>query len=374
MAFIAFIIIILTLIVTLITFWKHRTNHWKRHGIPYIPAEFPFGNFKGIGTNFHTSKLVQKYYRILKGQSSVGGLFFFCNPVILALDLDLIKNIFIKDFNHFQHRGLYYNEEDDPLSAHLVSIRGSKWRNLRTKLTPTFSSGKMKFMFPTMIKVSDEFAQCVSEQVQFNKQVELKELLARFTTDIIGTCAFGIDCNSLKNPNAEFRLMGKRVFEVPRNGAIKRLFMNSSQELAKFLRIKSIEDQVSKFFLGIVRETVQYRETNNVKRHDFMDLLIQLKNDGTINDNGLVDNLTLNEVAAQAFVFFLAGFETSSTLMSFCLYELARHQDIQQKVRSEVNAIYKKYGDKWTYEGLSEMQYVEQVLNGMYPWFVYNYK
>lgn len=366
MAISVLITIVALLIATVILYWKQQTNHWKRKNVPYIPAKFPFGNFKGAGKKFHTSQLIQKYYNTLKGQATpIGGLYFFCNPVALAIDLKLIKHIFINDFNYFQHRGLYYNERDDPLSAHLVTIRGNKWKNLRTKLTPTFTSGKMKFMFPTIVKIADEFAQCVSEQVHINKEIELKEYLARFTTDIIGTCAFGIDCNSLKNPNAEFRVMGKRVFEVPLNSAIKRIFMNSSPKLSKFLRFKSFDDQVSKFFLNIVNETVQYRENNNVKRNDFMDLLIQLKNGGAIDgDNSMPGQLTMNEVAAQAFVFFLAGFETSSTLMSFCLYELARHPDIQQKVRNEVNAVYKKYGNKWTYEGMSEMKYVDQVLNG----------
>ena len=44
----------------------------------------------------------------------------------------MIKNVTIKDFNHFVDRGMYVNEEDDPLSGHLFSIAGDKWRILRS--------------------------------------------------------------------------------------------------------------------------------------------------------------------------------------------------------------------------------------------------
>ena len=71
------------------------------------------------------------------------------------------------------------------------------------------------------------------------------------------------------------------------------------------------------------------------------------------------------EGAAQAFIFFLAGFETSSTTAAHCLYELAINKQIQDEVRKEIFSQLGEKGDL-TYDNLSEMPYLHKVVCGMY--------
>jgi len=72
----------------------------------------------------------------------------------------------------------------------------------------------------------------------------------------------------------------------------------------------------------------------------------------------------MNCLAAQAFVFFLAGFETSSTTMTFCLYELALNPDIQEVLRNEIDTVLKKQSDNISYEAIQEMTYLDKVVAG----------
>lgn len=219
----------------------------------------------------------------------------------------------------------------------------------------------MKLMFPTIVSVANEFVECLNTIIRTDSEIEISEWLGRFTTDIIGTCAFGIDCNSLKDPQAKFRQMGKKVFEQPKLGAFERMLIVSCPNFARSIGIRSHHKDVTEFFLNIVNETITYRETNNVQRNDFMSLLIGLK-----NSKNETEQLTINEIAAQAFVFFLAGFETSSTTLTYCLYELAleKNKHIQDGARREIAAVLERHDGNLTYEAINEMTYIDQILNG----------
>ncbi|XP_065369500.1 probable cytochrome P450 6a21 [Calliphora vicina] len=351
--------ILIALVSLTVYFIKKRLNYWREQGIAHNKPSLIAGNLNGLQTQRSIADCIRQTYEQFKGTGPFCGFYFFQRPAVVVLDTALVKNILIKDFSNFTNRGLFHNEKDDPLTGHLFLLDGAKWKNLRHKLSPTFTSGKMKFMYPTVIQVAEKFVEVFSHLSQGNAEVEIKELLARFTTDVIGTCAFGIDCNSLQDPNAEFRLMGKRSLNKRRHGKLLMGFIQGFPELAKKLHMKMIPEDVTQFFMRIVKETVAYREAHNIENHDFLSILIDLKN-GKGGEKAV--KLSIEEMAAQAFVFFLGGFETSSSTMGFALYELALNQEMQQKMRQEINEAFDEEG-QINYEALHNLQYVGQVIS-----------
>ncbi|CRL03720.1 CLUMA_CG016319, isoform A [Clunio marinus] len=350
-------------------YFKYKFNYWKSLGVPHIKPSIPLGNIQGGKRRVHSSQLFKKFYDELKKKGKFVGIYFFTKPVILLTDLDFVKTVLIRDFQYFHNRGIYFNVKDDPLSGHLVNIEGEYWKKLREKITPTFTSGKMRLMLPTILEVATRFEIQMTKTIEENSEPEIKDILARFTTDIIGSCAFGIECNSIEDKNSKFLEMGLKVFQQPRNAFFKQIISLVYPEFARKMGVKTIREDVAEFFMKIVKDVIEYREKNEVKRNDFMQLLLQLKNDGELADEGdstsrlKLGRLTVEEVAAQAFVFFLAGFETSSTTMMFCLHELSLNQDIQEKARKNVQEVLARHGGKITYEALSEMTYLEQCIN-----------
>lgn len=65
---------------------------------------------------------------------------------------------------------------------------------------------------------------------------------------------------------------------------------------------------------------------------------------------------------AQCFVFFVAGFETSSGTLTFALYEVAKNGKVQDKLFNEIDSVLQ--GNELNYERLQTMSYLDQVVSG----------
>ncbi|XP_049285216.1 probable cytochrome P450 6a14 [Anopheles funestus] len=350
-------------------FLRERHSYWRKRGFPCKPnPSLLFGQMQGNGSTKHAAYVTQEIYNYAKerGERFVGYSYFFM-PLVMVCDIELVKTILVKEFSVFHDRGMYSNARTDPLSGNLFALEGHEWREMRQKLTPTFTSGRMKQMFGTMLQVAAELRKHMLTNI--DRDMEMKDVLARFTTDVIGTCAFGIECNTLDNPDSEFLKYGKRVFEHRLFAVVKMTFAMLFRNTATKLGIKVTDADLERFFLNLVHETVDYRERNDVQRNDFLNLLLEIKNKGSFVEqeeghtapNAL--GMTMNELAAQVFIFFVAGFETSSTVMNFCLYELAKNPDIQERLRDELNRAIETNDGELTYEVVMGQEYLGQVVN-----------
>lgn len=372
-----FVLIYLVIaIVSLLAYVVHRNfTYWTRRGVPHDAPHLFYGNMIGFRKDRVMHNIFIDYYnKYRKTGNPFVGFYFLHKPAAFIVDPKLAKNILIKDFSNFTDRGQFHNERDDPLTQHLFNLDGKKWKDMRQRLSPTFTSGKMKFMFPTVIKVSEEFVKLMTSQVpasQGGAVLEIKDLMARFTTDVIGNCAFGIECSTLSNPVSDFRTMGQKVFTELRHGQLLTMFQFSFPKMARRLRMRMMPEDVHQFFMRLVNDTIALREKENFKRSDFMNLLIELKQKGkvTLENGEVIEGMNIGELAAQVFVFYVAGFETSSSTMSYCLYELAQNQDIQDRLRSEVQSVLEQHEGKLTYEAIKDMRYLDQVISGLCPGF-----
>ncbi|XP_071646284.1 cytochrome P450 6A1-like isoform X1 [Temnothorax longispinosus] len=350
--------IAVVIILALYYFLTSNYDFWKSRGVRG-PRPIPvFGNLKNvtfskISVGYYLAELYNEYK-----DEAVLGIFAGKMPILIVKDLDLIKDVLIKDFSTFANRGIPVSNKADPLSQHLFSLEPKRWRPLRTRLSPVFTSGKLKEMFSLISECADHLIQYMEKVVSENKPVECHELTAKYTTDVIGSCVFGIEMNALSNDNSEFRKMGRKIFEPTWTNILQirlRLMFPRLYELSAYVLPQT---EITKFFTRVVVETMDYRETNNITRNDFVDMLRELKkHPDKLDDIDLTDSL----IAAQAFVFFIAGFKTSSTTISHALYELALNQKIQDNLREEIEEVYIKYNGDLTYENIKKMNYLDKV-------------
>ncbi|XP_072756838.1 cytochrome P450 6a2-like isoform X2 [Anoplolepis gracilipes] len=341
-------------------------DFWKSRGVRG-PQPIPgFGNFKDVmlakmGLHDNMMKICKDY----KYEPMIG-VFNVTRPILVVKDPDLIKDILIKDFTAFADRGTPIHEKLDPLSQHLFALEFKRWRPLRTRLSPVFSTGKLKEMFFLISQCADRLDRYIEKLVNKNESIECCELTAKYTTDVIGTCVFGIEINALSDKDNEFRRIGKKMFMPSWKNILQLRLKQSLPWLCDILSYILPQMEIIEFFTRLVVETMKYRDTNNTVRHDFIDTLRELKKHS--NKLGDID-LTDHFLAAQAFVFFGAGFENSSVTISNALYEMALNQEIQVKLREEIDKEYKKPSGNFTYENVKKMSYLDKIFHDpdIYP-------
>lgn len=270
------------------------------------------------------------------------------------------------------------NETTDPIMGlNLFSLKGRRWRGMRSTLSPAFTSSKMKGMFILMAETAEKFTRHFINKDQQNISLNMNDVYSKYTNDVIANCALGIECNSLSSEN-EFYNMGK-YFTTNSLWKLVRILLSAFfPALFEWLRIPVVPKFIPDYFHKIIKDAIQLRDEQNLVRPDMIHLLMEArkgnlkadadsnKEDVTVEESKLSkDNINITDelITAQALVFFIAGFTTSSSILSFMSYELAVNPQIQEKLQLEIDQISDKYREgKVPYEIILNLKYLDQVV------------
>lgn len=154
-------------------------TYWRKQGIPYVEPVIPVGNFqKLVRKKCHIGEVFAYGYKKMKN-NKVFGMYTFHKPCLIIRDPDLIRCVLTKEFTSFHDRGVYCNEKVDPLSGNLFFLPGKKWKNLRAKVSPAITPGKIKLMFCCLKDRGVILNQFLQEKAHDGSIVEVQELFAR---------------------------------------------------------------------------------------------------------------------------------------------------------------------------------------------------
>lgn len=102
---------------------KKKYSYWKDMGVPYEEPIFPFGNIKGIGKEFHSHHIMKRIYNKCKASGApFCGMYFYWQPIVLAMTVDFVKTVLAKDSAVFCDRGNYYNEDDGEWLILIINV------------------------------------------------------------------------------------------------------------------------------------------------------------------------------------------------------------------------------------------------------------
>lgn len=158
----------------------------------------------------------------------------------------------------------------------------------------------MKMMFEIVEQLANTLVDVVEENSlqSSERSVQICDLLARFTTDSISSVAFGIDGNSLQNADSIVRKHGKDILDYSALDFLKFFFLGCYPNLCRKLRMKVNKVKPTEFFYNTFKKNLEYRERNNIKRNDFLQILMELRK---------TSSFSVADLAAESYLFFIAG-------------------------------------------------------------------
>uniref|UniRef100_A0A8C7I0H0 unspecific monooxygenase n=1 Tax=Oncorhynchus kisutch TaxID=8019 RepID=A0A8C7I0H0_ONCKI len=323
--------------------------------LPYFGTMLEYK--KGF-TNFDT-ECFQKYGRIW-------GIYDGRQPVLCTMDKSMIKTVLIKEcHNIFTNRRNFAFLNGEMFDAVSVA-EDDAWRRIRSVLSPSFTSGRLKEMFGIMKQHSANLLNGMKKQADKDQTIEVKEFFGPYSMDVVTSTAFSVDIDSLNNPSDPFVSNVKKMFKFNLFNPLFLLilFFPFTGPILEKMKFSFFPTAVLDFFYASLAKIKSGRDAgNSTSRVDFLQMMIDSqKGNDTKTGGEQTKGLTDHEILSQAVIFIFGGYETSSTTMSFLAYNLATNPHVMTKLQGEIDTVFPNKAPI-QYEALMQMDYLDCVLN-----------
>jgi cytochrome P450 / NADPH-cytochrome P450 reductase len=228
------------------------------------------------------------------------------------------------------------------------------WKKAHNILTPSFGSMAIRSYLPEMGDIATQLVEKWS-RLNPDQDVDVAADMTRLTLDTIGLCAFSYRFNSFysEQPHPFVSAMIDAL-----TYATNILGKLAIQRALTFLERRKLQENISTMN-GLVDRLIMNRQAEP-DQHKYSDLL-QAMLTGIDRESG--QRLDLVNIRYQILTFLIAGHETTSGLLTFTLYELARHPEVLAKAYAEVDAVLGDNPAPPNEEQMHQLHYINQILN-----------
>ncbi|XP_075979732.1 cytochrome P450 6B1-like [Anticarsia gemmatalis] len=333
-------------------------NYWKDRQV-CGPKPIPFfGNFKDVVLRKkHVGMLYNEMYKQYPDEKVVG-LFRMTAPTLLIRDLDIAKQVLIKDFECFPDRATYYSKQG--LGQNMFHCDLVTWKILRKRFTSVFTSSKFKSIFHLLVDRGDKFNNYIEDVTMKQPEQDVYNLMLKYTVSTIMVAGFGLDIDTFND---------SRLFEII-DEEVKASFLSEVDIVFPGFLTQFNLSLLAKNTIQFCHEIVRTGISNQRLKtdiHNVMDVILSFKDKSDIYSTEKIKTdekqpmveVTDELLAAQAWVFYTAGNANNTLSLTYAMYHLARNPDVQEKLRQEIDEVLAKYDGKLTYEALKEMKYLD---------------
>ena len=314
----------------------------------------------------------------------VYGVYCGLAPVLTISDVDLIKNVLIKDFHLFVNRR-QFNIQHPQYCRNLFFVESDDWKRIRSITSPAFTSGKLRKMLPLLKQSTDQldaYLDTISKDKKAKLSVNIKDVITGFTIDVIASTSFGIDTNSNGDRSKfdPFLYHGQRMVHEIKMLTACMMFILPKWLLRTLGMLHPFVEDSFNFFVKISKEIMQRKtdkenlvklireahiSENDLKNLNYNKLTATADAE---NDNQKVEEnenseqskfLTDDEVISQSILFFVAGFETTSSAITNTIFEMVHQPELQDKLCKEIEEKLSGYDEN------DLEKYYDKIINGI---------
>ncbi len=196
--------LILAGISSLFYLWaKYRQSYWARRGVHSPPGNnWFFGHFRRPLLLQQSAQDRLAELHVDNPDKAFLGFYALQKPCLLIRSPELVKQILIKDFDVFPNRHFASGRTGDKLAVRsLFGSTDSQWRQLRYRLSPAFSTGKVKKPFNRLMESASNARAYIERKVEDGEQTfEVRRLVTKYTTDVASEMSFGVRTDSFVEP------------------------------------------------------------------------------------------------------------------------------------------------------------------------------
>ncbi|NXL85437.1 CP3AL protein, partial [Alectura lathami] len=355
-------VLLLVFVALLLAYGTWPFSFFKKLGIPG-PRPLPF-----FGTCLEYRKGFVKFDdECFQKYGKVWGIYDGRQPVLVVMDPQIIKTVLVKEcYSTFTNRR--YTDLAGVLINAVSLAEDEQWKRIRTVLSPTFTSGKLKEMFPTVKYYGEMLVKNVQRSVEKDSSVPVKDIFGSYSMDVVTSTSFGVNIDSMNNPKDPFvREMQKMVkFDFFNPVFILAFVCPFLTPLMAKMNISFFPSDAVDFFMRSLAKIKKDREKETYHgRVDFLQLMIESQkssSNGSIEASHSDKALSDVEVLAQALIFIFAGYEPTSNTLCYLAYELATHPDVQQKLVDEIDTVLPNKAPL-TYEAIMQLEYLDMAVS-----------
>ncbi|XP_064474103.1 cytochrome P450 3A14-like isoform X2 [Ornithodoros turicata] len=360
-------------VAALVRWRKKHYNFFKDMGVPGPEPNLLCGNLFEYERGLRAPTLT----KWCKKYGDIFGIFLGDVPFLVVKDLDILQSIFIKDFTNFTDRGYVMpaDQEHPVIGNTVVLANGSQWKKVRSCISQGFTSNKLKQMVPHISDVADIFIDVISEKADTGKEFPMLKTFKALSMDYVGRAAFGIE-NSFQR-DLDHPFLTQAIQTLP--GTMRGLFHVLAYCTTSLGALRSpllwLHSKWGEYtFVNFSKQTskvVELRKKNpSLWKADLLQGLIDAEiTDPDVDKGNKEKKLSSDDVCLNSTILFIAGFETTSTGLSYLTFNIAKHPDVQEKLRAEVLNALDESGNL-DFNRTMGLKYMKQVFDEtfrMYP-------